>query len=593
MLLYTRVAPPKVPKRRSRAANLVSKLKKKKCDEHRPQCSRCVEKSLECTYEVVKPRQRKTRDSDYEFARSSPSPHSPGTECETTQSWEVRKDSCASLRDDVEDTASFTTTDVLLSPSTASTFDFEFVEAGSDSKDWGITRRGSDLSVVTNPLCLPPDLALISPCPLGSPTLDFYIPAFSEFSDLPNRRALVGHFCNVLSHLIVFREESGNPFQQLVLPLSHNSSPIMNAIYALASAHLEYRGVSTGEKSVYFHNEAIQGLAQLIQTGGKSSNRNELLAAIMLLVYYEVLVQRGRSNIVDGHLRGALTIMESTQSDSSPTGIFLERAFRFYDVITALSLGTAPVGTAPAAGCLIPLPPLDATPSSPLCNVDTLLGMATTLWPIMHRLSNLASLKNELELSVQLRQNVKIAVLRSEFETTAQAIEVALGRWKPSLPPNCIFKDDRLEKMEGTSVPELPLLNAILHSAVAYRHSAFVYLYRAIYEHPPGHRLVQDHVHAALLHCSQTVAFKGPMGALLWPLFVAACDAISEEDRTMAEHTFVQIEKHQGMTNIQNAWGVVKKVWKQLDVVGVSQVQRDADLWRRVSKEMGVCLVLG
>ena len=99
----------------------------------------------------------------------------------------------------------------------------------------------------------------------------------------------MNHFCNVLSHLIVFREESGNPFQQLVLPLSHGSPPVMNAIYALASAHLEYRGVNTGEKSIYFHNEAIQSLAQLIEKNGKVNHKNELLASIMLLVYYEVV----------------------------------------------------------------------------------------------------------------------------------------------------------------------------------------------------------------------------------------------------------------------------------------------------------------
>jgi hypothetical protein len=62
----------------------------------------------------------------------------------------------------------------------------------------------------------------------------------------------------------------------------------MDAIYALASAHLEYRGVQNAEKSVYFHNQAIQGLARLIEQGG-DVNRNELLAAIMLLVYYEVV----------------------------------------------------------------------------------------------------------------------------------------------------------------------------------------------------------------------------------------------------------------------------------------------------------------
>jgi hypothetical protein len=136
---------------------------------------------------------------------------------------------------------------------------------------------------------LPPDLAVISPIPLSSPTLEFQFPLFSEFSSRPNRRALVDHFCNVLSHLIVFREESGNPWQQMILPLSYQSPPIMNAIYALASAHLEYRGVDTGEKSMYFHHEAIQGLTRLIEIDGAFNNKVDILAAIMLLVYYEVV----------------------------------------------------------------------------------------------------------------------------------------------------------------------------------------------------------------------------------------------------------------------------------------------------------------
>ncbi|KAJ4307221.1 hypothetical protein N0V88_000600 [Collariella sp. IMI 366227] len=218
-------------------------------------------------------------------------------------------------------------------------------------------------AIVPRSRSLHPDLAMIAPCPVGSPLLDFCSPTFSEFSDKQNRRALVDHFCNVLSHLIVFREETGNPFQQLVLPLTRRKSPVTYAIFALASAHLEYRGVENAEKALYFHNMAIRGVAQLIEHNSKVS-RNEILAAIMLLVYYEC-------------------------------------AFRFYDVITALSNGTPPLSAAPTPGCLMPLSPLGAPSTSPLGNVDTLLGMATTLWPIIHRLAGLRALQNELATAVR------------------------------------------------------------------------------------------------------------------------------------------------------------------------------------------------
>ncbi|KAI0450402.1 hypothetical protein F5B21DRAFT_438056 [Xylaria acuta] len=595
MLLFTKLAPPKAPKRRSRAGCAYCKEKKKKCDEKRPQCSRCAERDVECAYEAIKPRQRRKRDSqssfridtslgdislgEYEWEEQVVTP----CESEYFSPIETRLDLSPS---------SHILTDASDDPTSPS---YETRVSNGQCQNRQIVRRGSYARVLSSARSLRPELAMIAPCPVGSPTLEFCIPVFSEFSDRPNRRALVDHFCNVLSHLIVFREESGNPFQQLVLPLSHNSSPVMNAIYALASAHLEYRGVQNTEKSLYFHNQAIQGLARVIENQGKV-NQNELLAAIMLLVYYEVLVQRGRTNIIDGHLKGAFAIMCLNQELLTPVGLFLERAFGFYDVITALSLGTPPLSTAPSAGGLLPVPPLDAPAASPLTNVDTLLGMATTLWPIMHRLSNLLSIKKELEDAQRMKQASKVAVLRTEFETTSQAIEAALTQWKPCLPPKITIQGDVLvlKGVVGEEIPEMARLQSILHNALAYRHSASVYLYRTIYGYSPKHELVQQHSHSALRHCVETTAARGPMSALLWPLFAAACEAISTADRELARKAFSEIEQRQGMTNIQEAWRIIQEVWKRLDSLDDDfPVGKTPDLWRTVCAEMGVTIVFG
>jgi hypothetical protein len=92
----------------------------------------------------------------------------------------------------------------------------------------------------------------------------------------------VDYFCNILLYLIAFKEDKGNPFRQLVLPLLHTSSPVINAIFPLSSAHLEYRGIENEEKSLDFHNRALQRLAQLIEQN-EHANREEVLGAIMLL----------------------------------------------------------------------------------------------------------------------------------------------------------------------------------------------------------------------------------------------------------------------------------------------------------------------
>lgn len=163
----------------------------------------------------------------------------------------------------------------------------EKAEEGNDTSNEGQLVSLDDV-IASNSASQPPSLAMIAPANLASPTIEVRMPAFAEFSQQTNRRALIAHFTNVLSHLIVLREDEGNPFQRLVLPMSQKSPAVSNAIFALACAHLEHRGVHNSEKSVYFHNQAIHGLAALL-ANGCDANRNEVLAAIILLIYYEVV----------------------------------------------------------------------------------------------------------------------------------------------------------------------------------------------------------------------------------------------------------------------------------------------------------------
>lgn len=206
----------------------------------------------------------------------------------------------------------------------------------------------------------------------------------------------------------------------------------------------------------------------------------------------------------------------------------------------------------------------------------------------------------------------KIAVLRTELQTTAEAIEGALGQWTPCLPPNFVSDNDdatkviKREPQDGTdAVAETGRIHSILNNALAYRHSALVYLYRTIYGYSRSSPSVQTQAHIALTHCVATVAHAGPMGALLWPLFVAACEAVSQDDRELARRAFDAVEKRQGMVNIGRAREIVQEVWRRADIAEAGEEQRGqsaygqaeetqgGDLWRQVSQEMGVNIVFG
>lgn len=452
-----------------------------------------------------------------------------------------------------------------------------------------------------------PSLALIgtaaTPSPSPSPILEFCFPSFGEFSPDFNERFLMDYFCNTLSHLIVLREDEGNPFQQLVLPLAYESQAIKCAIYALASAHLVGKGMDrreNSENSIRFHNEAIRNLAKLIELG-HGVDRNELLATIMLIVYYEVLVQRRRSNLVEGHLKGAKAIMQNSPSRKNRTSNFLEQAFRFYDVIAALSSGTAPLSNDPICKNLEKSSLRRSQQHvSRVGGVDALLGLATSLWPVIQKLSGLLTLKNDLEASVAHGDVSGATVTQAKFDAECAAVEFLLEEWQPVMPTECPSYSD-FEKLSSSAKGKMKGFQSIFNNALAYRHSALVYLYRTIYNAPRNHPVVQHHASVSLVHCKDTVLHEGPMGALLWPLFVASCEAVDPMDRQSARDTFQGITRRQGMANIDRAWEVVQEVWNRAGEVDASDAQMPngimavgkKDLWRRVSEDMGVTIVFG
>ncbi|CAP70859.1 uncharacterized protein PODANS_3_9170, partial [Podospora anserina S mat+] len=611
---------------------------KKKCDEKRPTCSRCSEQGVECVYGTVKPRQRKRRESAPHTAAGTSSEHYSGARRLSELSYYSHNSSYLGwgVENRGQDLTRYGEPPAVIFNTHFSLGEYppidilddypnedpqESPNGGSPEADAPADDEGA--SPAAGPISpraaskAPPDLAMIAPCSVASPLQEFHAPAFTEFTERPNRRALIDHFCNVLSHLIVFREETGNPFQQLILPLTRKSPPVLNSILALSCAHLEYRGIENSEKSLYFHNQAIQGVAQMIAQKEKA-NRTDILAAIMLLVYYECV----SSTATSWNLQiSADTLHASSSKKAAPTstddlldpaGVFLERAFRFYDVITALSNNTSPISTTPSPGGLLPFSPIGATPTSPLSNIDTLLGMSTTLWPIIHRLSGLSSLKSSLDHAISSNSSpTKIAVLRTEFSSTAQAIEAALNNWQPQLPADFTPPEGN-DDPEADPVPVVASrgkssnIPSIYHNSLAYRHASLLYLYRTILGYGRGHGLVRRHTRLTLKNCVATVGHRGPMSALLWPLFVAACEAGEGRDRELAREAFEKVERRQGMRNIGRAWEVVGEVWRRVDEEekgkekdkeeggkAKGKEEEREELWRTVCREMEVSLVFG
>nr|XP_036578860.1 fungal zn binuclear cluster domain containing protein [Colletotrichum truncatum]KAF6786243.1 fungal zn binuclear cluster domain containing protein [Colletotrichum truncatum] len=426
----------------------------------------------------------------------------------------------------------------------------------------------------------------------SSPMRSLLPPSFLGATECPEDTGLLEHYSKVMLPMMGFKEGSENPYEQHIIPLAHRSSAVRNAIYALASAHHEYAGLENTEGSAGFHERAVAGLSAIIEEG---DGFEEALATIVLLLQYDLLMQRTIPSITNNHLQGGWHIISAMPAPKGPSVEFFEQVFRYFDVLNALSNGSSPVFPAPNTGRAYS--PGSTPPAITFSGIDPVLGMADDLWPTLHRLGELATMKRELQAAMATGQTSKFAVLRTEYQTTYKAIERALESWSPTLPPGFNLVNRIVDGPEDASEAELANVRWITSTALAYRQSALVYLYSTISEYPSSHNLVQKHTQAALWHCAASVSHGGTGLTLLWPLFFSACHAVCSRDRGLVRQAFTAFGGKKGTVNTEKPWAVIQDVWRRMDMraYGKEQVGSEAcpDLWKQVAATMRTGIVFG
>lgn len=216
---------------------------------------------------------------------------------------------------------------------------------------------------------------------------------------------------------------------------------------------------------------------------------------------------------------------------------------------------------------------------SAMASVDTLFGLVADLWPIIHRVASLIDVKRNLEKEEMANPGQeKTTNMRADFETNTSSIELALLQWIPKIPASAVTIENPADDSR---------LQSILNNAEAHKQASFVHLYRTILSHPRSAPKVQTPAKQALQACLRVVIFSGPMAALVWPLFTAACEAAEDVDRNVARTVFRHLETRQGMNNIVTAWEICEEVWRRTDAG-----QADID-WRDVAQESGREVIFG
>ncbi|KAH8698944.1 fungal-specific transcription factor domain-containing protein [Talaromyces proteolyticus] len=129
-----------------------------------------------------------------------------------------------------------------------------------------------------------------------------------------------------------------------------------------------------------------------------------------------------------------------------------------------------------------------------------------------------------------------------------------------------------------------------LHRRI-FRNATIIYLYRTVYDVTPC--AIQDRV-SEVLH--DTIDFLNMKGGSIsiWPVFIAAVEACTEQGREMARR-WLDYSCKLGIRNRHSARHIIQEVWKQRDEEAMLKHAQSGDIavdWRQVQSWLGIDILL-
>ncbi|PYH92479.1 hypothetical protein BO71DRAFT_485365 [Aspergillus ellipticus CBS 707.79] len=526
-------------KTRSRSGCKECRASRVRCDLTKPICTRCIEKGLVCSTQLVLKWESEFVSRGLAFGRAGvwskarpaagpPARASPASLDDQQQPW------CALPR--IEPWA-FVNSGV-------SSFQQPYepnalvLRTGPWRDDWFDQASGWSLSL---------DMPACSPVPLLSPQPAPPLSLFPSLSSDSNHGLLFDYYLQQVCPRTTASSKLSSPFASVILPFCMSASPIMfQAIQALGACHWSRFDSTYSVIGLRLKSEALRGLRHRLATEGSAacSADPEVLAIMMMLCLYEIVDNCDQRWTI--HLKGAKELIRlrrqhqqqlshSSSRPQDPVSTFAELFFAFQDVMGRTACGEEVLfGT-------------DYWQENER-NIDLWMGCSPELVSILSSIT---------EMSRTRRQTTTSPAARATFSKRA----ASLGRRLESLVQDI---DDANNNEDNTlrSVAELKRLAAVL------------YLHCALYGASPATPLVVVYVRR-ILTLASALLDSGSLVSMTWPLFVAAVelDPLHDEvwrDSTDATAVYgrplvlraLAAMAESSVSNVARTRAVIVKVWQ-------------------------------
>ncbi|KAF8846689.1 hypothetical protein BDZ45DRAFT_637914, partial [Acephala macrosclerotiorum] len=406
----------------------------------------------------------------------------------------------------------------------------------------------------------PRALAISRPQSLDVSRYAYFTTLPGSIQDLPDSpEVLLWRFreqiCPMLS---ATNSQNNNMWQTLVLPLVHNSQSLCLAISAITALH-----ISTGRSDVQLHargmNLMLQSLRVLRSELGGKTRKIATLATVLILAFWTSWnegLHLGRK-----HVKGALVVLWELWSQSvkitsgsppiDPISLaFLATTGFYMDARSSVVHATMAKDDYKMIRKIIPEMP---TP------VETYLGKfegnlsSIPLDPWMFCAGRVFRfMKRAADLCYEVR-------MANSASSTNIAEAVALAREIVAWTPNALVSFPSSSRLHVSGLDE----RYMMYTAEGYRYATLLYLRQAVPEMPSIsiQQLARDTIrHLSSCPPSSTIAL-----AQVYPLFVAGCEASSNEERQWVKERWTAMIARMRVTNVHKCWEITQEVWKRRD----------------------------
>ncbi|KAH7392400.1 fungal-specific transcription factor domain-containing protein [Phaeosphaeria sp. MPI-PUGE-AT-0046c] len=339
-----------------------------------------------------------------------------------------------------------------------------------------------------------------------------------------------------------------NPWKTLIWPLAKEYPALYHAIAALTCF-----GISREQPQLRIEGErhvakSTQLLSENVENG--EIPLDAALAATMALGFAETWDDEASSAGLN-HIRGGGILLQQLRSNQANTVLsdeaaaradFLAHTWTYMDVLARFTYDEL---SQPYSDNIMNADFIDLGRHS--SNLDPLMGYSTTLFPTMRRVADLIN-------KVKARE-----APRNSPAIISQAIELrrAIEQW--TLPVD-------LETIEDPS----QLMTDAIQTAEAYRWATLMILYQAVPELPNltsyGELAQKILVYIATIPLSSSTIIIH-----IFPLMVAGCDAVEEEDRQFVRDRWHAMSQRMVTGIVDRCLRITEEIWKR----------REEYLWSR------------